>query len=121
MPFGQHLIDRGVITPQQLVEALEAQRLDQIPVGEIAIAKGYLSYREVTRILALRVDDRHASDLFGDVAVELGLLTREQVEELLEDQRVTRMPLGEFLVRNGALSEDRLEAELREYRTPIEA
>ncbi len=121
MQFGRFLIDSGAITAAQLVSALDRQRHDQIPIGELAIAKGYLAYRDVANVLALRVDDRRSSDFFGDVSVELGILSREQVDELIADQRVTRKPLGEFLVECSALTADSLQRELREYRSACAA
>ena len=115
MPFGLFLIDTGAITPSQLVTALDQQHHDQIPIGELAIAKGYLTYRDIERVLANRVGD-YSPEFFGDVAVEFGLLSRPQVEGLLRDQRETRKPLGECLVEKGVITRAELEKARREYR-----
>ncbi|MEM7264130.1 MAG: hypothetical protein AAF488_19240 [Planctomycetota bacterium] len=118
MQFGHYLIDQDLVTPKQLVDALERQRRDQIPIGELAIAQGYLTYRDVARVLELRVDDRQ-SDFFGDVAVEFGLLSRAQVDELLLAQRETRRPVGEFLVEAGVIDASAMHSHLHEFRNCV--
>jgi hypothetical protein len=54
--------------------------------------------------------------LFGDLAVEMGLLTRDEVMRLLMIQADRKRPIAEILVGQGVLTETQLQAELAAYR-----
>jgi len=58
----------------------------------------------------------HRGKRFGEIAIELELLTDEDVEHVLKWQRESRPPLGEMLVEVGALARDTMLAELRTYQ-----
>jgi hypothetical protein len=47
--LGEWLIERGKITPQQLQEALEAQKLTGKRLGEILIEQGYITPKIIMR------------------------------------------------------------------------
>ncbi|MBC7289015.1 MAG: hypothetical protein H5T86_13460, partial [Armatimonadetes bacterium] len=51
-PIGQMLIEKGLITPQQLREALEAQRQSDMRIGEILVNLGYLDRRALYETLS---------------------------------------------------------------------
>lgn len=51
-------------------------------IGTVAVVEEALEPREVSRIMSIH--ERKPQKTFGDVAVEMGLLDRDQVEELLE-------------------------------------
>ena len=111
--FGSHLVERGIVTAEDVLTALERQRCRQRPIGQIALREGLLRVRDAFRIL--NEQGRHPGRLFGEVAVELGLMKPEDVESLLTKQRQERPKLGEVLVEMGALSREQMEAELRVY------
>ena len=50
----------------------------------------------------------------GEILIRSGRLTKEQVDELLEEQRATRIPLGELVVRFGILPRQLVQNALRE-------
>lgn len=54
----------------------------------------------------------------GDLLIEAGLITREQLERALEEQKVTGLRLGEVLTRSGILSEEQL-IEVMEFQLGI--
>ncbi len=58
--IGQSLIERGIITPEQLDEALETQESEPTPrkVGEILIDKGYLNDSELADALGAQLGIR---------------------------------------------------------------
>ncbi|RKY41091.1 MAG: type II secretion system protein GspE [Candidatus Omnitrophota bacterium] len=51
--LGEILIKEGFITPQQLKEVLEEQRVTQEKLEEILVKKGWISTEEINRILAM--------------------------------------------------------------------
>jgi CheY-specific phosphatase CheX len=53
---------------------------------------------------------------FGDVAVGLGVLSRSQLEELKQSQSSHRILLGEALIAKGFITVEALEKELKEYQ-----
>ncbi|MET0290481.1 MAG: chemotaxis protein CheX [Pseudoxanthomonas sp.] len=111
--FGQFLLEKGVISPQQLLEALDAQRASNPTLGELAQQRGLLTAAQAKRINdRQRVEDRR----FGDIAEDMGLLDSAQVNELLAAQKAQRKLFGEILVEQDALDRTRLEAELAAHR-----
>ncbi len=52
MPFGEFLVERGVLTRAQLLEAMmEQDRNPGIPLGEVIAWLGHMSYEDVDRLL----------------------------------------------------------------------
>ncbi|MEM6655643.1 MAG: hypothetical protein AAF596_07570 [Planctomycetota bacterium] len=119
MRFGVYLMRRGVITANQFVEALQEQLDQQPPMGQLAIEEGALSVREVFDVLRSQSDS--TAGRFGDAAMELGLLARQQVAELLLLQADRVPPLEEVLVKIGILDQDTVVAELAAFRCDMES
>jgi len=113
MQFGIYLVRRGLISPEQFVDAVEQQLQYRVPIGELAVEACYISMKQVFQILGIQSATRQK---FGAIAVELGYLTPSQVGELLAIQDSRDVPFGEVLVGMGALSRECLEAELQRYR-----
>ncbi len=107
--FGQFLLERNIVKPNELIEAVECQRLRNLKFGQYALSRGYLTEADVQRVLAKQ---RHVDMLFGEIAVELNLLTQAEVEEILTIQENDHIFIGEALVEKGFLTEDVLEREL---------
>ncbi len=118
--FGQFLLERGVITPQQLADALKYQQSRILKIGELAVREGYLTPHQVDEINA---EQRKTDKLFGEIAVEKGFLTQEQLERLITLQRKNHIFLGEILVEKGYIPGSKLAEYLEEYhriQRPIE-
>ncbi len=89
--FGQFLLASGEISEAELVEALDLQSERNRKLGEWASWCGYLTDAQAEQInLAQRRTDR----LFGELAVELELLTPDQVSELLTRQQAAQLRMG---------------------------
>ncbi|MBO4750060.1 MAG: hypothetical protein J5546_07050 [Lachnospiraceae bacterium] len=81
--IGSYLIDSGRITVQQFRTALDRMDAVRVKLGLIAVSEGFMTFaqaEEVNRLQAL-CDKR-----FGDIAVEKGYLSNEQVSKLLKRQ-----------------------------------
>ncbi len=61
---GEILVEMGLLTPQQLEEALDEQRSSHLRIGEIFVAKGWITHVELTEALARRLGVRFL-DLAG--------------------------------------------------------
>jgi len=116
--FGQFLLERGRITSQQLLAALELQKSISRPIGTLALERGWLSAAQIKDILDRQ---KHKTLRFGELAVQLGYLTQAQVDELLQLQETShRVRLGEALVLKGFITLESLERELKEYNKETE-
>ncbi|MBO4291622.1 MAG: hypothetical protein J5898_06915 [Lachnospiraceae bacterium] len=81
--IGSYLMDSGRITQQQFRAALDKMDAVRVKLGLIAVSEGFMTFaqaEEVNRLQAI-CDKR-----FGDIAVEKGYLTDEQVGKLLKRQ-----------------------------------
>jgi len=116
--LGQFLLERGLITPAQLLAATEAQRASNPLLGELAVRQGLLTEAQARRINERqRAEDRR----FGDIALELGLLDTPETEALLDAQKAGRKLFGQVLVEQGVLDAETLEKALVEHRAEQQA
>jgi hypothetical protein len=111
--FGEFLIERWVITREQLLEALELQEYRNLKFGSLAVRKGYLTEEEVKVVNEYQ---RKEDMRFGDIAVMLGLLTPDQAQEIITYQKNNYLYLGEALLELGHVTEDVMDRELSIFR-----
>jgi CheY-specific phosphatase CheX len=111
--FGEFLIDRWVITREQLLEALAMQDERNLKFGAIALKKKFLTQEQMD---AISLRQRTTDSSVGDLAVTLGYLTSKQRQEILTYQKNNNLFLGQALLRLGYIEEDALERELRVFR-----
>ena len=105
--FAAQLYQRGVVSADEFAEAVSRQIADRPPLGSVAIARGKLSKSEVADICAAQVNAGHKR--FGEVAVEMGLLTDDDVDELLAVQSESVPDLLEIFEKMGTLTRSQLE------------
>jgi hypothetical protein len=118
MQFGLYLKKKGIISAEQLVAALEVQQKQLVRIGQLAIEEGILTPREVFQVLRSQSESPH--ERFGEIAVNLGLMTRGQLQALLMRQMDRKRPLSEVLIQQHAISPLHAAEELAEFRHEIE-
>lgn len=111
--FGQYLLEKGRITSQQLVEALEFQKNVKPPLGVLALEQGMLTTEQIKTVLTRQ---SHTNKRFGELAMVMGLLSQNQIDELLQLQTSHKVHLGEALIVKGFIGVDGLDRELKEYK-----
>jgi len=116
--FGKHLVDRGLLTERQLLDALETQSSKRASIGRIAFELGVLDLDQVLEVIA-KQESGGGTLRFCAQAVTLGFLTSDQRLELLAAQEDSRIPLGQILVTMGLLSPDRVTQELDDYEENV--
>jgi len=52
--FGQYLLEKGRINSQQLLAALEFQKTISMPIGVMALERGWLSAAQIKEVLELQ-------------------------------------------------------------------
>ncbi len=111
--FGTFLVQQGVATPENIIQALDFQQKKQKPVGKIALEYRLLEMGHMFNILNRQADTQLR---FCDIALALGYLTREQVDFILNIQLNIRPKIGEILLELGVLSREQLEKSLDAYK-----
>jgi hypothetical protein len=114
--FGDYLVELNIIQEQDLVRALEIQKTDKVPLGQLALQQGLIDNKALFRILSLQRKDGGRNQTFGQLAIQLGYLTEEQISELLEKQIHTNRLLGELLVSQGFVSQVGMIKALKKFR-----
>jgi len=116
--FGKHLVDKGLLSEQQLVDALEQQQQMRPSVGRLAFELEMLDLDQVVEI----IDAQKGRELrFCALGVELGHLTPEQRQEILAEQLQASIPLGQVLAAMGLLTVEVLTEELDAYHAKRDA
>lgn len=114
MHFGLYLKHRGIISSEQLVAACETQLQSLTRIGQLALEEGLLSPRGVFDVLRAQSESPHKR--FGEIAIEFGLMTRDELLKLLVIQADRRPQIADVLVHQGVLTEEQMRRELAAFR-----
>lgn len=111
--FGNYLLNEKLITPEQLIEAMQKKKETRMKLGVLAINAGYMTASQVERVheLQSKMDKR-----IGDIAVELGYMTEQQVMELLHAQPLGYLLLGQAIVDKGYMTNQEFENAINAYK-----
>ena len=93
--FGNFLLSRGVVTSEQLINAIKEESTTHIKLGTLAIHAGYMTASEADNIIIMQT---HEDKRFGELAVQGGYMTEEQVNSLLKMQKPDYLLLGQILI-----------------------
>lgn len=115
--FGDHLVKTGKLTEKQLELALETQKRVRVKLGLIAVSEKLMSPVQAEEINRLQtIMDRR----FGDLAVEKGYLTEEQVERLLALQGNQYISFAQAVVDNNLMTLSEFETLFGEYQRSLD-
>lgn len=111
--FGNYLLNKGLVSPENLSYALQMQKTTRLKLGVLAMNAGLMTAADIDKVHdeQQRVDKR-----MGDLMVDMGYLTREQVEKLLKTQPSGHLLLGQALVDNGFMTNSQFENALSSYK-----
>lgn len=110
--FGNYILEKKIITPEQLRVVLEMQKSIKVKLGIIAIDAGYMSAAEVNRVHKLQAT---RDKKFGELAIDEGYMTKKNVDDLLNAQKNSNVLLGQALIENGYLTFEKYEEVLFQY------
>ena len=80
--FGHFLLQKGLITEQDMYDARFTQKKRNLRIGEIAKAKDWLSDDDIQRILIIQED---TYIFFGEALVLIGAITEKDLIEQLKE------------------------------------
>lgn len=115
--FGGYLLNKKLVTSEDLTQAFEDKKHTRMRLGVLAINAGLMTADQVEHV---NITQQSVDKRFGDLAVELGYVTDEQVEELLSQQPTEYLLLGQTLVNNGVLTNAQFEQAINDYKTDNE-
>ncbi len=111
--FGNFLLEKKLITKEQLLEAIETQKGQHLRLGTLAIHAGLLTAAEVNHIHGVQT---HKNKRFGEIAMDLGYLSSVQIDKLLATQTPSYLLLCQALVDLNYLSAEDFESAMEEYQ-----
>ncbi len=112
MSFGDYLIEKGKINREDLDVALKLRTETGIRLGVLAMDDGLLTEQQLNAILDHQREVAEAG-LFGEIAINMKFLSKQQVDELLEKQKEYEKMVKKVLVLSGAFSDNEKEEELK--------
>lgn len=111
--FGHFLLNRNIITAEQLRVALEAKNITKARLGALAIEAGLMTASQVDLV---HEEQKRVDKRIGDIAIAMGFLTEQDVEELLAKQKNANVLLGQALIDLGYLTNKQFEDVINEYK-----
>ena len=119
MQFELALVQAGVISAEDYVEAATRRDQERTPLGQLAIEEGALTVRQVLDVL----HEQAASPgkRFGDVAIQRGYLDNARLAALLLSQQERQRPLLAHLVELGRVSAEAASQPIYEAAEPAAA
>lgn len=112
--LGNYLLNKGYVTSEQLIDALQYQKTVNLKLGVLAIHAGYMTANEVEQIHIMQT---HQTKKFGELAIENGFMTQEQLTDLLSSQKPDYLLLSQALVDKGYMTTSQFEKARLEYQT----
>lgn len=104
--LGNYLVETGKIKKDDLLKVLESLNETRVKMGLLAVTEGMMTIEQAEAVNQLQatMDKR-----FGDIAVEKGYLTDEQISNLLKKQGNTYLAFAQALVNADLLQMKDLE------------
>ena len=121
--IGALFVERGLVSESQIRVALEIQRETGQQLGQLLVERFGVSRKELASVVAEQwaklggsagPEDTASWRRLGDIFVERGFVTQEELDEALVRQRETGERLGEALVAQGVISKFELAGALAE-------
>ena len=128
--IGALFVERGLVSESQIRIALEIQNETGQQLGQILVERFGVSRKELASVVAEQwaklggsagPEDAASWRRLGDIFVDRGFVTNEELEGALARQRQTGERLGEALVAQGVISKFELAGALAEQMAALES
>jgi len=111
--FGQFLVEKGIVSREAILSAIDLQELKNLKFGETAVSMGYITQADINRAHKAQF----SKDMkLGDILLEEGILSEKQLQEIITRQKETHLYIGEALVLVGSLTSEMLQQHLKEFK-----
>ena len=128
--IGALFVERGLVSESQVRVALEIQRETGQQLGQVLVERFGVSRKELASVVAEQwaklggssgPEDSGSWRRLGEIFVERGFVSEDELEGALTRQRQTGERLGEALVAQGVISKFELAGALAEQMAMLEA
>jgi hypothetical protein len=126
--IGALFVERGLVSESQIRVALEIQRETGQQLGQVLVERFGVSRKELASVVAEQwaklggsagPEDVASWRRLGDIFVERGFVTQDELDQALTRQRQTGERLGEALVAQGVISKFELAGALAEQMAAL--
>ena len=112
--IGDVLLERGLITKQQLDAAFAEKGKSGKLLGEVLVDMGFVTEQTLTNVLSDVKSQKAPTARIGDLLVERNLISKDQLDVAFQEKSKSNKLLGELLVELGFITEQALSAVLAE-------
>lgn len=110
--FGGFLLNKGVVSKEQLIDAMKKESTAHIQLGTLAMHASLMTAEQIEDI---KIMQTHTDKRFGELCVDKGYLTEEQVNTLLASQYPKYLLLGQILEEQGVFDQATFNELVHEY------
>ncbi|MBJ6727407.1 glycosyl transferase family protein [Geomesophilobacter sediminis] len=110
--LGELLLEKNLVTPETLREALKRQRKSYARLGDILLDEGMITVHELNSAFDQQV--QNPGERLGEFLVRQGFLTDQQLERATKLQKTRFRALGDILSEMGAVTQETVTALLHE-------
>ena len=112
--FGQFLVNKKVITEEQLESALSSQTDDRFDFGFLAGVDGKMKDYQIEFVLNAMKEDKNFGKKFSDVLRELEIMPSNDVDRIAKlENKIDK--IGETLVILNHISKEELNKYFKEF------
>lgn len=111
--FGHYLLNEGLISADELKDALDLQSSTHVKLGVLSVNEGFMTASQVEEV---HEKQKQIDKRFGEIAIELGYLTEQQLDQLLSGQKQNHLILGQALVDRNYMSIEQFSNALINYK-----
>ncbi|MFQ5788238.1 MAG: hypothetical protein ACE5H1_09690 [Thermodesulfobacteriota bacterium] len=111
--FGEYLLYEGKIDEYELELALNFQKQKHAALGVLAVQERFLDDSQLCAVLDYQ--RLKGKGLFGEIAIELGFLSKDEVDTLLGMQKEKHIRIGDVLVLFGSVTREDMEEALKGF------
>lgn len=112
--LGELLVENGILSESQLLEVLEVQKKSRKLLGEIIVELGYGTKEKLDAALA-----HQYGSMLGEILISKGLITFDQLQKTLNEQKNSSKSLGEIMIDKGYVTEaDLIEGLSKQFSLP---
>lgn len=105
--IGELLLAQNMINDDQLEHALAEHNRTGMMLGKIIVLLGFVSEETLTGILGAQIKLKKKKRI-GDILIDQGFVTKEEVNSALDMQKTTGKKLGTCLVDANTISESKI-------------
>lgn len=111
--FGQYLLNRELISREQLTIALNDQQSVHVKFGVIAVDEGFMTASQVEEV---HEKQKQVDKRFGEIAIDFGYLTTNQVEALVANQKQNHLFLAQAIIDRAYMTIEQFGEALKAYK-----